>query len=63
MNTFSDATALEHLLDNTHLACVNLIANLFEVGLERLNGDRPHGQQQFLDRVFSWKRQQQSTAE
>ena len=57
INTSADAAALEHLMDAAHLACVNLIAELFEIrspdGIERNDARRLH-----TERVFAWQRRQ-----
>jgi len=61
IDTSPDASALEHLMDTAHVACVNLIARLFAV--EHPGPSEPEALQQYHERVLNWKRQQQAPAE
>ena len=60
INTSADATALEHLMGTAHLACVNLIAELFEIR-HPPHDNQPEGWRQHNERVHTWQRQQQNT--
>jgi len=62
INTSADASALEHLVDAAHLACVNLIAELFDVRHPEFD-KLPDGHRQHRERVLDWKRQQQTASE
>lgn len=55
IDTSADATALEHLIDTAHLACVNLIARLFAVE----HPDQPDELRQYHERVRKWMLSQQ----
>lgn len=57
INKSSDASALEHLMDAAHVACVNLIAELFDVRAPS-DHDEPEGRRKYHERVFAWKRAQ-----
>jgi hypothetical protein len=61
VDTSRDASALEHLMDGAHLACINLVAELFDVrsptGHAEPEGRRLHG-----ERVREWMRAQRPPA-
>lgn len=52
INTSPDATALEHLMDTAHLACVNLIAGLFAV--DHPSPDGPDEIDEWRERVHNY---------
>lgn len=56
INISADATALEHLMSTAHLACVNLIAELFEIRHPPTE-NQPEGWRRHNERVLTWQRQ------
>ena len=59
VNRSADATALEHLMDSAHLACVNLIFALFAI--EAPSMDHNADLRRRSERVFAWQRRQQQS--
>jgi hypothetical protein len=57
INRSADATALEHLMDTAHLACVNLIVDLFAI--DRPSPEHEEEARKRGDRIRAWTLQQQ----
>jgi hypothetical protein len=60
INKSADATALEHLMDAAHLACANLIIDLFTI--DHPGAAHEDGMRQRHERIRAWVQQQQQAS-